>query len=425
MRFVPFIFLFFYSFFACAENALHNDRFGKLHIFKPSSEPHAAVVLLSSDKGWDDRAEKLALALRDKSILVMGIDSKSYFASILAEDGECSYLAGEIEHLSQSIQKTVGLDHYLNPVVIGTGLGSKLAYLIYSQYAPPFLGLITADFRPEADLKRRICEGKNLKVEFDAKTKNQKFTNLTTLGSNWLNLPSLDAESASSVVAKIDAVLPKPTIEEPDSVSSDLPVVELPSESKKYDFFVLFVSGDGGWATIDKEIGEYLSQHEVSVLGFDALKFFWTKRDADQTAKALDQAIRQYSKLWHKSKVVIAGFSFGADVLPPAISRLSKGVQANIKSVALLSPSFSTDFEVNLSDWIGLDESGPSYDLLPEFSKLKQIPILCLYGVDEADQSLCPKLEAPFVAKGLPGSHHFDGEYENLAQLILKQANAS
>lgn len=41
---------------------------------------------------------------------------------------------------------------------------------------------------------------------------------------------------------------------------------------------VLFVSGDGGWVGIDREIAEELAHRGVSVVGLNFLKYFWQGR---------------------------------------------------------------------------------------------------------------------------------------------------
>ena len=61
--------------------------------------------------------------------------------------------------------------------------------------------------------------------------------------------------------------------------------------------------------------------------------------------------------------------------------------------------------------------------MLPEVRKLAgHPPVLCLYGSKESD-SLCPQVTAALgKAQVLPGAHHFGGDYDVLAALILKEA---
>ncbi|MFD0388267.1 AcvB/VirJ family lysyl-phosphatidylglycerol hydrolase [Tistrella bauzanensis] len=47
--------------------------------------------------------------------------------------------------------------------------------------------------------------------------------------------------------------------------------------------------------------------------------------------------------------------------------------------------------------------------------------MLCVYGLDEADISACPRIGDRATVLGIPGGHHFDGDYDRLADLVLAQ----
>jgi hypothetical protein len=102
-----------------------------------------------------------------------------------------------------------------------------------------------------------------------------------------------------------------------------------------------------------------------------------------------------------------------------SISGDSSALQDQV--VALLGPSTKAEFEFHVTDWLGGASKGQP--VLPEVKKLGgRPPVLCLHGSKESD-SLCPSLTA---AQGksveLPGAHHFGGDYEAVASLILKEA---
>ncbi|MEE9877952.1 MAG: hypothetical protein PBU97_16320 [Stenotrophomonas maltophilia] len=40
----------------------------------------------------------------------------------------------------------------------------------------------------------------------------------------------------------------------------------------------MFVSGDGGWAGLDKDVASSLNEHGVAVVGIDSLRYFWSER---------------------------------------------------------------------------------------------------------------------------------------------------
>jgi type IV secretory pathway VirJ component len=57
---------------------------------------------------------------------------------------------------------------------------------------------------------------------------------------------------------------------------------------------------------------------------------------------------------------------------------------------------------------------------MPELEKIKNIPILCVYGEAEQD-SVCARKELDGIVSRveLNGGHHFDGDYQHTADLII------
>jgi type IV secretory pathway VirJ component len=198
-----------------------------------------------------------------------------------------------------------------------------------------------------------------------------------------------------------------------------LPLVEVPATRGTSDTLVVFVSGDGGWAAIDREISKVLAADGMPVVGLNALQYFWTKRTSETASRDLQSIIARYLSQWHKSRVILAGYSRGADVLPAMISRLPAETRTKIRSIVLLGPSPKVEFEFHVSDWLRDTNAGVA--VKPEVEKLAPHRILCIYGEDDRD-SLCPALKSqPGVnVVMLKGAHHFDGGYANLGRLIVE-----
>jgi type IV secretory pathway VirJ component len=198
-----------------------------------------------------------------------------------------------------------------------------------------------------------------------------------------------------------------------------LPLVEVPATRGTSDTLVVFVSGDGGWAAIDREISKVLADDGMPVVGLNALQYFWTKRTPETASRDLESIISRYLGEWHKSRVVLAGYSRGADVLLAMISRLPVATRAKIRSIVLLGPSPKVEFEFHVSDW--LHDTNAGIAVKPEVEKLAPAHILCIYGESDRD-SLCPALKSqPGVnVVALKGAHHFDGGYANLGRLIVE-----
>jgi type IV secretory pathway VirJ component len=200
-----------------------------------------------------------------------------------------------------------------------------------------------------------------------------------------------------------------------------LPLVEVPVPAgASSDTLVVFVSGDGGWAKIDKSISSVLASSGMPVVGLNALQYFWTKKTPETAAADLQWLLESYLASWHKQRVVLVGYSRGADVLPAMVARLTPELRPRVRLLALLGPSPRVQFEFHVTDWLRDPQGG--FAVKPEVDRLHGQRILCLYGEDDHD-SLCPALtkEPGVEVVMLKGAHHFDGGYEKLGQLILER----
>src|SRR4051812_27433577 len=73
-----------------------------------------------------------------------------------------------------------------------------------------------------------------------------------------------------------------------------LPLIEVPSTGGNSDTLVVFVSGDGGWAPIDREIAKVFAANGMPVVGLNALQYFWTKRTPENASRDLRTIINHY-----------------------------------------------------------------------------------------------------------------------------------
>lgn len=173
-----------------------------------------------------------------------------------------------------------------------------------------------------------------------------------------------------------------------------LPIRDFPSK-KAGDTFAIILSGDGGWRRIDKQLTRELNEHGVSVVGFNTPAY----RRHHGTPEVLEQIIRDYRTKWQRPRVILIGYSRGADLLPFMASRLTD--KSNIDLIALL----------------GIESTS---ELRAEVEKLRGQRILCVYGEREKD-SLCPVLDPALATRlKMKGAHHFAGHYKAIAEAILK-----
>jgi len=200
--------------------------------------------------------------------------------------------------------------------------------------------------------------------------------------------------------------------------SQKLPLIEVPATKGTSDTLVVFVSGDGGWANIDKSISRILAEHGMPVVGLNALQYFWTKRTPETASRDLQWILEKYLAGWKKDRVLYVGYSRGADVLPAMINRLPPELQKKTRLIALLGASPKVEFEFHVGDWMRAT-SKTGYEVKPEVEKLMPYRILCVSGEDDKE-SLCRDLSGPRIGVVmLKGAHHFDGGYDELAFLIL------
>jgi len=441
------------------EQPLDFGRFGMVTLYSASRQPSAVILFVSGLEGWNQNAIGIAEALSSLDALVVGIDASRYLQALEATEDECSYPGGDFAALSKFVQQKFNFPRYVLPVLVGYAAGATLAYATLAQ-APPdmFKGVFSLNFCPELPLKKPLCEWNELHWNPDSPGQGFTFLPATALQAPWIVLQAAGEAkcSAATVATYVKQVeLGKSRLLQPaghgfsqprdwlpqfkrafaalvatpvvahspeQGTVQDLPLIEVPSSTSRGDTLAVILSGDGGWASIDRELGNTLAHLGIPVVGLNSLQYFWTPRTPESTAKDLERILQHYLTVWQKTKVLLVGYSRGADVLPFLVTRLSAVTLARIQEVALLGPAPRVDFEFHLADWLGESPSDTALPLLPEVQKLKGMKILCFYGTEEGD-TLCKDLE-PELATVIPlkGGHHFDGNYSAMAQIILGAA---
>jgi type IV secretory pathway VirJ component len=202
----------------------------------------------------------------------------------------------------------------------------------------------------------------------------------------------------------------------------DLPITEVPATGQGPDVFAVMISGDGGWARLDKGLSAELARRGIPVAGLDSLHYFWRARTPDETAADIDRIIDHYATHWHRQHVLLIGYSFGADVMPAVFNRLAPPSRERVTSLSLLGLAQRSRYEVGLPDWIpGLGKKGPLVE--PEIGRINAVPILCVTGEGER-KSICPQLRQPGIAvREIGRTHHFSYLDSEIADAILSAAH--
>ncbi|WP_170936088.1 virulence factor family protein [Pandoraea sp. PE-S2R-1] len=208
----------------------------------------------------------------------------------------------------------------------------------------------------------------------------------------------------------------------PPAAVADLPVIEVAATGKPAanmaDAFAILLSGDGGWAGLDRDVAGALAAHGLPVVGIDSLRYFWSARTPASGALDIDRLVRFYQTRWNKKRVILIGYSQGADVLPFMVNRMPPVSKERVALLVLMGLGQKADFEFRMTNWVMSSQNG--LPIRPEVERLPDGLAMCVYGADE-DDSNCPGLDPKRVQiVKMPGGHHFDGNYTRLADLILE-----
>lgn len=198
-----------------------------------------------------------------------------------------------------------------------------------------------------------------------------------------------------------------------------LPLRELPAPGNT---LAVFMSGDGGWASIDKDISRALADSGIATVGLDALKYLGTRRTPDEVAADVAAILRTYLDRWHKERILLIGYSRGADIMPFAAARLPADLLARIDLVALLGLGHRTGFHVTILSMLHQGPDPSDRDVAPEIARLVElkVPLACVYGLEEKD-SLCRDWTGGGMTRiARPGAHHFDSDRAGIAALLLQ-----
>jgi len=436
-------------------------RFGTVTVYLPAGEPRSVALFVSGDGGWELGVVNMAHALAALGAVVVGVDIREYLGSLRRAaqrpDAPCQMIAADFETLSHQVQKEIGMSEYLVPVLVGYSSGATVVYATLAQSPPgTFAGALSLGFCADQDFAgASLCPGAGLRY-----TENHQHELVlepsTALKQPWIALQGqkdqvCDPHATDVFAARVSggAVVKLPLVGHGFSVErdwlaqfreayarlsaraqapagrppdiSDLPVQEVEA-SGAADEFALLLTGDGGWAGLDQELAARLAANGVPTVGLNSLKYFWTERTPEETARDVARLLRHYLAAWNRPRVLLIGYSFGADVLPFVVNRLPPDLRQHVASVSVLGIDAHASFEVRIAGWVGGDEGGPP--TRPELTRLGQVPVLCIYGEGEAD-SICPGLPAGTIARAQIGKgHHFSGEYATLADRILAFARS-
>ncbi len=429
----------------------------QFHVTYPEGTPKGLLLYLTGTPGWEAINAQRARVMADEGYLVAGVAADTLPAP--QASGACWDLGGDLRALAQRLGEHHQIPADSLPILLGEGGGASLVYAALAQSpAHSFHAALTLGFCPTLPADARLCPAgspsrplvRDGRLEPMARVETTWFALAGGQGADCPGAGVADfvaridnarlvspqggagAEGATAPaqdgLAQLRALLQwlDPRIHgqlvasEAQEAIAGLPLTEVRAPQGAGSTLALMLSGDGGWAALDRGVAARLGAQGIDTLGWDSLAYFWKVRTPEEAAADLERVLRHYLDVWGKDRLILIGYSFGADVLPFLVNRLPRDLRSVLDLVVLLGAGPAATFEFHLSDWLSSAPSGATRPVIPELRRLSPTPLLCVYGSDEKE-SICPGLTGEGVlVRGLPGDHHFDGDYQGLADLILR-----
>ncbi|MBL8259311.1 MAG: virulence factor family protein [Candidatus Competibacteraceae bacterium] len=433
------------------EETLDDAGFGKVTIYRATDEPKGVLLFAPGTGGWSAELTATAKELAQLDYVVSAVNPDEYLARLERSDSACVDLSADFDRLNRALEARYPIETPQPPVLLGYGAGASLVYAALAQApAERFHAGVGVDFCPELALRKPLCPGPaNLAAAPRPDNKGVVLKPVARLPTTWFvfqNRPACAADAAETLIKAlplarlttlsategVKAWLPQvsallqwldPGISQqvqPDASATGVPLIEVPvAGGPERPQFAVMLSGDGGWALLDRAVTAELAQNGLPTVGWDSLSYFWKARQPDAAALDLERVLRHYLTRWKKSRIVLMGYSFGADVLPAMVNRLPQDLRERVDLVAFMGLSDHASFEFNLTDWISDRPDEGDQPIRPELEKMSGLKRLCVYGAEEEDAA-CPKFAGlGVIAEKMPGDHHFDEDYQGVARRIL------
>ncbi len=415
-------------------------------IHSPKAEK--GLVLFISDKSKTEVTSLYAKQFAALSYYVVIIDNQNLLLSATNSDSQCLNLAKKLTELSLQLNSQFKLNNKDLPILVGMKNGAALLYAALAQAdKKTFHAAVGINFTPQLSTHTPLCNQETFSTKADGSL--LEFKSLNRLPSSFYifqdkNLAeNSNAQEFANNISNAKFTVAKEANETPlseaiqilqwldprltdqissDAGDSDLPLIEVNVAQNKTDAtqtMAILLTGDGGWAEIDKELAKILAAQGIPTVGFDSLSYFWKARTPLTTSQDIERVITQYLEKWNKKQVILIGYSFGADVLPFIANNVSAETQQKISLIALLGMGKTAAFEFRLSSWMNADKNPDRLLISPEIEKMKWAKSICIYGIADTAANCLPVETHGVKAIRMSGDHHFDEKYEELVKHII------
>ncbi len=445
---------------------------GALHLVRPDGAPKGLVLFLPGAGGWDPQAVATAREAAGQGYLVAAVPWAAPNPAGSAA-AQCRDLGAELDRLAAWIGGHETLPRGALPILLGGSEGAALVYAALLQSPPRrFHAALTRGFCPRWPAS--VPPPCRIGGLTDALIEAERLLPAAAVPAVWYLIdavppavPGCPAEAVAPFAERVANAhrvtsgaiggaasgsaggVPAATGGEadlgplasllqwldpriPDQVAvvagagdiAGLPLIEVRAPHEDARTLAVMISGDGGWAAIDRGVTARLAARGISTVGWDSLSYFWKARSPAETGRDLTRVLRHYLDAWHKERVILVGYSFGAEVLPFMANGLPPDLRPRVALAAYLGLGRTAMFEFHLTDWLNAERGDEALPVLPQVKAMTWTKGLCVYGEDE-DESLCPDLAALGIrVHKVAGDHHFDDDYDGVADLILESVPA-
>lgn len=189
---------------------------------------------------------------------------------------------------------------------------------------------------------------------------------------------------------------------------------------------VLLISGEGGWRAFDVLVAGWLREAGFWVGGVDIKPYFQKPQD-DRRALSADfrayaAALADAAGVRPDTPVILAGFSFGADLAPWIAG--AGGWEKTVRGLVMIGPDETGSLEYRLLEILGAQPTSHVFSVADALESAAAFPVLFLHASDDRT-SAAPALAERFrgarkLAVVPEAGHHFAGHEAELQSALLE-----
>lgn len=198
----------------------------------------------------------------------------------------------------------------------------------------------------------------------------------------------------------------------------DLPLQEFPAATAGATLAVL-LTGDGGFATFDRELASRLAARGIAVVGMNSRAYLSTARTPDQATSDVARIADAYLARWQRQELVLIGYSRGADMAPFIAARLPQELRQRLKLLVMVGLAPNANFHFHLIDLLRDVHRDDDVPTGPELERLRGLRMLCIYGSDEAESG-CRGADTSLVQlHERHGGHRVTSDFDPITDLVV------